>query len=184
MFGPPGLLALQVVPTAAILPAGQPGLLRPSRTCVVAFARIGYARRPTTGNWRHEDFHLARFTALSTAPSASSLSQSNLSPDFCSLLPPRNPDRVTAADGRPIRSPTRTRSASTVETRYYLASRNPLQYSHLSTHCISYLACQTVQFVLWTIRAHGIYPQGQLMGLIPNPQVSEVLHIWHLRFDR
>ena len=24
----------------------------------------------TTGNWRHEDFHLARFTVLSTAPSA------------------------------------------------------------------------------------------------------------------
>jgi len=32
-------------------------------------ARIGYARRPTTGNWRHEDLHLARFTALPTAPS-------------------------------------------------------------------------------------------------------------------
>jgi hypothetical protein len=26
------------------------------------------AIRPTTGNWRSKDFHLARFTALSTAP--------------------------------------------------------------------------------------------------------------------
>ena len=42
--------------------------LHPSRTCIVAFARIGYATRPTTGNWRSEDFHFARFTALSTAP--------------------------------------------------------------------------------------------------------------------
>jgi hypothetical protein len=47
---------------------GSRGFLRPSRTCVVTFARIGYALRPTTGNWRNEDFHLARFTALSTAP--------------------------------------------------------------------------------------------------------------------
>ncbi len=68
MFRPPSLLASQIVPTAASFPAGQPRLLRPSRTCVVTFARIGYALRPTTGNWRNEDFHLARFTALSTAP--------------------------------------------------------------------------------------------------------------------
>src|ERR1700730_3093646 len=63
-------LACLPAPTAAGFPAGQLRRLRPSRTCIVAFARIGYARRPTTGNWRHEDFHLARFTALSTAPSA------------------------------------------------------------------------------------------------------------------
>src|ERR1700733_4722689 len=68
MFRPPSLLASQIVPTAASFPAGQPRLLRPSRTCVVTFARIGYALRPTTGNWRNEDFNLARFTALSTAP--------------------------------------------------------------------------------------------------------------------
>ena len=68
MFRPPSLPASQIVPTAASFPAGQPRLLRPSRTCVVTFARIGYALRPTTGNWRNEDFHLARFTALSTAP--------------------------------------------------------------------------------------------------------------------
>ena len=65
MFRPPSLLASQIVPTAASFPAGQLRRLHPSRTCVVAFARIGYASRPTTGNWRHKDFHLARFTALS-----------------------------------------------------------------------------------------------------------------------
>src|SRR5215471_15661042 len=47
--------------------------LCPSRTCVVTFARIGYAIRPTTGNWRNEDFHLARFAALSAAHSSSKL---------------------------------------------------------------------------------------------------------------
>src|SRR5215472_1211039 len=60
---PPGSFLPQQV-----LSAGQLRLLRPSRTCIVTFARIGYAIRPTTGNWRNEDFHLARFTALSTAP--------------------------------------------------------------------------------------------------------------------
>ena len=35
------------------IPAGRPRLLRPSRTCVVAFARIGCALRLTTGNWRN-----------------------------------------------------------------------------------------------------------------------------------
>ena len=64
---PPSLLASQIVPTAASFLAGQPRLLHPSRTCVVTFARIGYAIRPTTGNWRNEDFHLARFSALSAA---------------------------------------------------------------------------------------------------------------------
>src|SRR5262250_2853862 len=68
MFRPPSLLASRVVPTAASSLAGQLRRLHPSRTCIVAFARIGYAIRPTTGNWRSEDFHLARFTALSTAP--------------------------------------------------------------------------------------------------------------------
>jgi len=62
------LLSPQIVPTAANTLAGRPRLLRPSRTCVVAFARIGYTIRPTTGNWRSEDFHLARFSALSAAP--------------------------------------------------------------------------------------------------------------------
>ena len=59
---PRSFLPLQVPP------AGQPRLLRPSRTRVDTFARIGYAIGPTTGNWPNEDFHLARFTALSTAP--------------------------------------------------------------------------------------------------------------------
>ena len=67
MFRPPGLLASQIVPAAASSPAGQPRLLHPSRTCVVTFARIGHAIRPTTGNWRNENFHLARFAALSAA---------------------------------------------------------------------------------------------------------------------
>jgi hypothetical protein len=67
MFRPPILLASQIVPTAASSPAGQPRLLHPSRTCVVTFARIGHAIRPTTGNWRNEDFHLVRFAALSAA---------------------------------------------------------------------------------------------------------------------
>src|ERR1700693_5833776 len=58
----------KIVPTAATTPAGRPRLLRPSRTCVVAFARIGYTIRLTTGNWRDEDFHLARFSVLSAAP--------------------------------------------------------------------------------------------------------------------
>jgi hypothetical protein len=68
MFRPPSLLASQIVPTAASFPAGQLRRFHPSRTRVVTFARIGYASHPTTGNWRHEDFHLARFTALSAAP--------------------------------------------------------------------------------------------------------------------
>ena len=68
MFRPPSLLASQVVPTAAGFPAGQPRRFHPSRTRVVTFARIGYASRPTTGNWRREDFHLTRFAALSAAP--------------------------------------------------------------------------------------------------------------------
>ena len=46
---------------------GSRGFLHPSRTCVVTFARIGHAIRPTTGNWRNEDSHLARFAALSAA---------------------------------------------------------------------------------------------------------------------
>jgi hypothetical protein len=71
MFKPHSLLASQIVPTAANIPAGRPRLLCPSRTCVVTFARIGYAIRLTTGNWRNEDFHLARFAALSAAHTSS-----------------------------------------------------------------------------------------------------------------
>ena len=61
MFTPPSLLASQVVPTAANIPAGQPRLLHPGLSCFVAFARTGHAIRPNTGNWRNENFHLARF---------------------------------------------------------------------------------------------------------------------------
>ena len=60
MFRPPSLLAPHIVPTAAHTPAGQPGLLRPSRTRFVASPRIGYANRPKTGNWRCGDLHPAR----------------------------------------------------------------------------------------------------------------------------
>ena len=60
MFRPPSLLAPQIVPTAANTPAGQPGLLRPSRTRFVASPRIGYANRPKTGNWRCGDLPPAR----------------------------------------------------------------------------------------------------------------------------
>jgi hypothetical protein len=67
MFRPPILLASQIVPTAASFPRRAAETLHPSRTCVVTFARIGLATRPTTGNWRDEDFHLARFAALSAA---------------------------------------------------------------------------------------------------------------------
>ena len=50
MFRPPSLLAPQIVPTAARIATGQPGLLRPSRTCFVTSACIGYASRPNSGN--------------------------------------------------------------------------------------------------------------------------------------
>src|SRR5262252_2171493 len=73
MFRPHSLHASQIAPTVASEPAGQPRLLHPSRTCVVTFARIGYAIRPTPGNWRNEDFHLARFAALSAAHSSHAL---------------------------------------------------------------------------------------------------------------
>ena len=92
MFKPPSLLASQIVPTAAGLPSGQPRRLRPSRTCVVTFTRIGYAIHLTTGNWWSEDSHLARFAALSAAPTSS--------PYFPVLLSARTPALVT----RPSRS--------------------------------------------------------------------------------
>src|SRR6516162_6769088 len=44
-------VAPQVVPTAARTAAGQPGLLRPGRTCFVTSACTGYANRPNSGNW-------------------------------------------------------------------------------------------------------------------------------------
>ena len=43
-------VAPQVVPTAAHTAAGQPGLLRPGRTCFVTSARTGYPNRPNSGN--------------------------------------------------------------------------------------------------------------------------------------
>jgi hypothetical protein len=44
------LLASRIAPTAVSFPTGQLRRLLPSRTCVVAFARIGYAIGQTTGN--------------------------------------------------------------------------------------------------------------------------------------
>src|SRR5215510_2637349 len=84
MFRPHSLHASQIAPTAASEPAGQPRLLHPSRTCVVTFARIGLAIHPTTGNWRNEDFHLARFAALSAAHSSSKLFRTR-----CAVCSPR-----------------------------------------------------------------------------------------------
>src|SRR5215831_1823517 len=83
MFRPPSLLASRVVPTAASCLAGQLRRLHPSRTCIVTFACIGYAIRPTTGNWRSEDSHRARFTALSTAPLNLGCSPHYVSGTFC-----------------------------------------------------------------------------------------------------
>jgi hypothetical protein len=71
MFRPPSLLAPQIVPTAAITSAGQPGLLRPSTSCFVASARSGYANRPNTGNWRYGDSRPARLSVLSATPISS-----------------------------------------------------------------------------------------------------------------
>src|SRR6516162_9353029 len=65
MFRPPSLLASRSLLPLQVTSQGSRGFLHPSRTCVVTFARIGLAIRPTTGNWRNEDFHLARFAALS-----------------------------------------------------------------------------------------------------------------------
>ena len=50
MFRPPSLLTPQIVPTAAHLATGQPGLLRPGISCFVTSTRTGYANRPNTGN--------------------------------------------------------------------------------------------------------------------------------------
>ena len=93
MFRPPSLLAPQIVPTAANTPAGQPGLLRPSRTRFVASPRIGYANRPKTGNWRCGDLHPARLRPcrllLSSIPPISRVGdwRAGLGRCLCSLLP-------------------------------------------------------------------------------------------------
>src|SRR6516165_9270399 len=76
MFRPPSLLAPQIVPTAANTPAGQPGLLRPSTTRFVTSPRIGYANRPTTGNWRYGDLHPARLRPCRLLPSPIEISGS------------------------------------------------------------------------------------------------------------
>src|SRR6202047_3570560 len=46
IFRPSGLLASQIVPTAATYSRRAAEALRPSRTCVVASACIGYANHP------------------------------------------------------------------------------------------------------------------------------------------
>jgi len=50
MFKPPSLLTSQIVPNPAHTAAGQLRFLRPSRTCFVTSACIGYACRLNTGN--------------------------------------------------------------------------------------------------------------------------------------
>src|ERR1022692_1300772 len=59
--------------------------------------RGGYAIRLTTGNWRNEDFHLARFSALSAAPYLCESFPGCLGPChggsaecICLFLPPRH----------------------------------------------------------------------------------------------
>ena len=65
-------------------PAGQPGLLHPSRTRFVASPRIGYANRPKTSNWRCGDLHPARLRPcrplLTTPPRAHTRSVWRLRP--------------------------------------------------------------------------------------------------------
>src|SRR6516162_4951859 len=101
-------VAPQVVPTAARTAAGQPGLLRPRRTCFVASARTGYANRPKSGNWRYKDFHLARSSALSAAPPPPASPPPAPKCSSCSiglpdpLLPSAGPDWGQA---RPLPSP-------------------------------------------------------------------------------
>src|SRR6516225_6743742 len=94
MFRPPSLLAPQIVPTAANAPAGQPGLLRPSRTRFVTSPRIGYANRPMTGNWRYGDLHPARLRPcrllLTPRPPHGSVRA-----PLCIRLLPRVPDGET-----------------------------------------------------------------------------------------
>jgi hypothetical protein len=67
LFRPPSLLASKSLLPLEVPLQGSRGFLHPNRTCVVTFARIGHNIRPTTGNWRNETFHLARFAALSAA---------------------------------------------------------------------------------------------------------------------
>ena len=68
MFKPPSLLTSQIVPTPArYRRRAAEAFYDPSRTCFVTSACIGYASRPSTGNWRHGDSHPARFAALSAA---------------------------------------------------------------------------------------------------------------------
>jgi hypothetical protein len=52
---------------------GKPRLSPPGMACFVISARTGYADRATTGNRRHEDFHPARFVALSAVPPSRSI---------------------------------------------------------------------------------------------------------------
>src|SRR5438552_4411887 len=119
MFRPPKLLAFQIVPTAANIPAGRPRLLRPSRTCVVTFARIGYAIRPTTGNWRNEDLHLARFAALSAAHTPASLLDKDC---MCSRAPSLRGHYPASPLLRARPPPSRLRSLSRALRLYGLPS--------------------------------------------------------------
>src|SRR5262249_52088122 len=119
MFRPHSLLASQIAPTAASEPAGQPRLVHPSRTCVVTFARIGYAIRPTTGNWRNEDFHLARFAAcrlLTPLPSFSERdSRGSRAPT--GLPAPPLPARSVGGRDRHDHGTRRTSALPVVDTR-------------------------------------------------------------------
>jgi hypothetical protein len=69
MFRPPSLLSPQIVPTAALTAAGQPGILRPGLSCFVTSTRTGYANRLTqaidgTGTFTLSDSQPCRLLTL------------------------------------------------------------------------------------------------------------------------
>ena len=75
MFRPPSLLASRIAPTAVSFPTGQLRRLHPSRTCVVAFARIGYAigrlqAINRTGTLTPLDSQFCRLLPIPTAPTS------------------------------------------------------------------------------------------------------------------
>src|SRR6266566_4816632 len=75
MFRPPSLLASRIAPTAVSFPTGQLRRLHPSRTCVVAFARIGYAigrlqAINRTGTLTPLDSKFSRLLPIPTAPTS------------------------------------------------------------------------------------------------------------------
>jgi hypothetical protein len=144
MFRPLSLLASQIVPTAANFRAGQPRLLHPSRTCVVAFARIGHAIRPTTGNWRNEDLHLARLAAVVG----------------CSRMMPTFPSKIPYGGFSPVRL-----SRPEYQTRAFPANWFAIILRTLCCHRYSRLCVRADALVSTSVRADlPLYPRGPRSG--------------------